>query len=309
MPAGTVLVAVGGVYQVELAGGEVIEAVLRGRLKRDAKADDRVVAGDDVRLSRQDDSWTIEGVEPRRSQLARRAPGTGRRRPKVIAANIDRIIIVFAAAHPEPNARMLDRLLVLAEANSLPALILLNKIELVGAAHADAFLAPYRAAGYGTLTASAATGSGVAELRALLCAARAGGGHVRSALTGPSGVGKSSLLNVVQPGLGLRIGAVSEAVHKGRHTTVAAQLIRLDCGGYVADTPGLREVGMWGIDNETLDHCFPEFRDYIGTCRYTRSCSHTHEPGCAVRAAVAAGIVSGPRYESYAALYGAPDEA
>jgi ribosome biogenesis GTPase len=289
-----VLGAVGGVYSVELAGGEHIEAVLRGRLKRDERSADRVVAGDEVRLARQDDRWIIEGVAPRRSQLARRAPGPGRRRPKVMVANVDRVVIVLAAARPDPNPRTLDRLLVLAEASALDALIVLNKADLVDDANAAAFLAPYRAAGYRTLVTSSLLGEGVAELRAELC-------HGRSVLTGPSGVGKSSLLNAVQPGLGLRIGEISPAVLKGRHTTVAARLIRLECGGYVADTPGLREVGMWGVEKSRLDHCFPELRPLLGHCRFD-NCSHTHEPACAVREAVTAGDVSGSRYDSYLVL-------
>ena len=301
-PAGTVLVAVGGVYQVELAEGGVIEAVLRGRLKRDAKADGRVVAGDDVTLALQEGTWTIESVEPRRSQLNRRAPGPGRPRPKAIAANIDRIILVFAAARPEPNPRTIDRLLVLAESNEIEALIVINKVDLADAATVAALLAPYRAAGYRTLSTSVVQQHGIDELRTLLCAGR-------SALTGPSGVGKSTLLNAIQPGLGLRMGAISESVGKGRHTTVAAQLIPLACGGYVADTPGLREVGLWDVDRENLDAYFPEFREHIGTCRYARSCSHTHEPGCAVLDAVAAGTLSPARYESYRLLYEEQGEA
>lgn len=304
MPTGTVLTAVGGVYTVELPSGEITEAVLRGRLKRNEKADDRVVAGDDVRLELQDDGrYVIASAEPRRSQLARRAPGTGRPRPKIIAANIDRVVIVFAAAHPEPNARMLDRFLVLAEANQLAPVIVLNKADLLAAGDAadPPLLAPYRAAGYRTLLASTKTGAGIEELRTLLC-------DGRSVLTGPSGVGKSSLLNTVQPGLGLRIGEVSEVVRKGKHTTVSARLIRLECGGYVADTPGLREVGMWGIEPGELAHCFPEFREHLDACRYTRSCSHTHEPGCGVREAVASGEISEARYQSYVALRTDPTE-
>lgn len=293
-PAGVVLLAVGGVYSVELPGGEHIEAVLRGRLKRNERSDDRVVAGDEVQLARQDDRWIIEGVTPRRSQLTRRAPGPGRRRPKVMVANVDRVVMVFAAARPEPNPRTLDRLLVLAEANSLDALIVLNKADLVDDATAAAFLSPYLAAGYRTLVTSSVLGQGLEELRATLC-------HGRSVLTGPSGVGKSSLLNAVQPGLGLRIGEISKAVFKGRHTTVAARLIRLECGGYVADTPGLREVGLWGVDRDQLDHCFPEFRPLLGHCHFD-NCSHTHEPACAVRDALAAGSLSAVRYESYVAL-------
>lgn len=302
MTTGTVLTAVGGVYSVELPAGEIIEAVLRGRLKRDERADDRVVAGDDVRLLLQDDRWIIESAEPRRSQLARRAPGPGRPRPKIIAANIDRVIIVFAAAHPEPNARMLDRFLVLAETNHLPPLIVLNKADLLEGDVDPPLLRPYRAAGYRTLLTSVKAGLGLDELRDALC-------HGRSALTGPSGVGKSSLLNAVQPGLGLRIGEVSEVVRKGKHTTVSARLIRLDCGGYVADTPGLREVGMWGVEPEELGDCFPEFRQLVDHCRFGSNCSHTHEPSCAVRSAVDAGEIASSRYESYVALHSGEDDS
>jgi ribosome biogenesis GTPase len=297
MPAGTVLNAVGGIYEVRLDDGLLIEAVLRGRLKRDAKSDGQVVAGDDVTLSLQDDgSYAIETVAPRRSQLARKAPGAGRSRQKVIAANLDQVVIVFATTKPEPNARMLDRFLILAEANDLRSLIILNKTDLVDEAVSRAFLEPYVNAGYDTMLTAAKSGAGIDELRARLCGAN-------SALTGPSGVGKSSLLNAVQPGLGLRIGEVSTAMNKGKHTTVSARLIPLECGGYVADTPGLKEVGMWGIEAEDLGSHFPEFRDLVDECRFNTSCSHIHEPKCAVRMAVEAGSVSPERYDSYRKLY------
>jgi ribosome biogenesis GTPase / thiamine phosphate phosphatase len=297
MPAGTVLNAVGGIYEVQLQDGTLIEAVLRGRLKRDEKSGGQVVAGDNVTLSLQEDGgFAIESIAPRRSQLARKAPGAGRARQKVIAANIDEIVIVFAATRPEPNARMLDRFLILAEANEVPALIILNKIDLVAERDARTFLEPYERAGYATLMTAAKSGLGVDDLRARLCGAN-------SALTGPSGVGKSSLLNAVQPGLGLRIGEVSAAMNKGTHTTVSARLIPLECGGFVADTPGLKEVGMWGIAAEDLSWHFPEFRALVDECRFGSSCSHIHEPKCAVRAAVETGAVAVERYESYSKLY------
>jgi ribosome biogenesis GTPase / thiamine phosphate phosphatase len=295
--AGTVLNAVGGIYEVQLDNGAFIEAVLRGRLKRDDKSGGQIVAGDVVTLSQQDNgSWAIETVHPRNSQFARKAPGAGRARQKVIAANIDQVVIVFAATRPEPNARMLDRFLILAEANEISAVIVLNKIDLVGEATAAAFLAPYARAGYATLMTAAKSGIGVDALRSLLCGAN-------SALAGPSGVGKSSLLNAVQPGLGLRIGAVSAAMNKGTHTTVSARLIPLECGGFVADTPGLKEVGMWGIEAEDLGAHFPEFRSLVDDCRFGSSCSHTHEPKCAVRLAVESGAIAPERYESYCKLY------
>src|SRR5690606_6248875 len=229
---------IGGTYEVETPDGEVVAATLRGRLKLEQRTGDRVVAGDRVELARQSDgSWTIESVAPRTSTLARRAPRGGRG-ARVIIANVDQVVVVFAAAQPEPRLRMLDRFLVLASANALPAIIVVNKVDLVERAELTARCGPYAAAGCPLCCTSVTDGAGIDELRERLCGRE-------SVLTGPSGVGKSSLLNAVQPGLGLRIGEVSKAVNKGRHTTVAAQLIPLECGGYVADTPGLRELGLW----------------------------------------------------------------
>ncbi|HEX6939124.1 MAG TPA: ribosome small subunit-dependent GTPase A [Longimicrobiales bacterium] len=288
--------AAGGVYEVELDDGGVVSATLRGRLKLEQRTGDRVVAGDRVEVLRHADGGaTIEAVEERRSELARRAPGQGARRAKVIVANVDRVVVVFAAAQPEPRLRMLDRFLVLAEANDLPAAIVVNKVDLVGLDEARRRFAAYEAADYPVLYTSAVEGVGIDAVRARLCGQT-------SVLTGPSGVGKSSLLNAIEPGLGLRTAEISAAVGKGRHTTVTAELIPLRCGGYVADTPGLREVGLWGIEPERLDECFPEFRPFLGECRFGHGCSHIHEPGCAVRAAVEAGTISRERYESYRAL-------
>ena len=291
---GTVLRAQGGVYEIETSEG-LIEASLRGRLKREERTGDKVVVGDVVELGRGSGSgaeaWTIEKVHDRRTVLARRAPGKAPR-AKVIVANVDQVLIVFAAANPAPHLRMLDRFLVIAEAAELRPLIVINKTDVEGEAAARALFAPYERAGYRMIFTAAKQGAGVDAVKEAIC------GQV-SALAGPSGVGKSSLLNVVQPGLGLRVAAVSEAVNKGRHTTVTAQLIPLECGGYVADTPGLREVGLWEIDKDQLHFYFPEFAPLLGECRYTSSCTHIHEPGCAIRAAVDAGDVDFGRYDSY----------
>jgi ribosome biogenesis GTPase / thiamine phosphate phosphatase len=294
---GLVRTAMGGVYEVELypgdAAGGVVEASLRGRLKQEQRTGDAVVVGDRVRVLRHDDGGhTIEAVEERTTELARRAPGrSGRHRAKVVVANVDQLVAVFAVTHPEPRLRMLDRFLVLAEANGLDGAIIANKVDL------DGDRAPFRVyeeVGYPVLYTSAATGAGVDGVRTLLR-------DRVSVLTGPSGAGKSSLLNAMQPGLSLRVGEVSDAVGKGRHTTVSSVLIPLEGGGYVADTPGLRELGLWGVEPEALDACFPEMRPYLGGCQF-RSCTHTHEPGCAVREAVESGEVSTERYESYVVL-------
>lgn len=290
----------GGVYAVETDDGTV-EARLRGRLKREQRRGERVVVGDRVEVERTDDEdWAIERVYERRTALVRRAPGKAPR-PKVIAANVDQVVIVFAVARPAPHLRMLDRFLVLAEASDLEATIVVNKVDLTGMEEARSRFARYEAIGYPLLFTAAATGIGVAALEAALC-------DRTSALTGPSGVGKSSLLNAIQPGLALRVASVSDAVQKGQHTTVNAQLIPLDCGGYVADTPGLRELGLWDVAAAELDRCFPEFATFLQRCRFAASCTHTHEPGCGVQDAVRSGEVHGARYDSYVRMLSGGDE-
>lgn len=290
---GRVVETVGGVYTVELEDGRSVNASLRGRLKLEQRTGDRVVVGDVVMVAAGDEgSATIEGVEPRASQLARRAPGRNARKAKVIVANAEQVVVVFAAASPEPRLRMLDRFLLLGETNDLQARIVINKIEL--APDRDVLTSALRAYAdhYPILYTSTKTGEGMAEFKALVC------GH-ESVVTGPSGVGKSSLLNTLEPGLALRVGAISEAINKGQHTTVSARLIRLGCGGHIVDTPGLRELGLWGVDLDTLDQSFPEFRNFLGTCRFANSCTHTHEPGCAVHEAAESGVISADRYQSY----------
>jgi ribosome biogenesis GTPase len=302
MLTGTVRRAQGGLYEVETPDG-VIEAVLRGRLKREQRTGEKVVVGDRVDVQREgtgeEEAWTIENVHERTTVLARKAPGKAPR-AKAIVANVDQVLVVFAAAKPDPHLRMLDRFLVIAESSDIAPLIIVNKVDLTGIDAARAIFAHYERAGYKVMYTAAKAGLGVAEMGEALC------GRL-SALTGPSGVGKSSLLNAVQPGLGLRVAAISEAVNKGRHTTVTAQLIPLECGGWVADTPGLRELGLWEIDRDQLHFYFPEFENLLDDCRYP-GCTHTHEPGCAVRAAVDAGQIHPGRYDSYRRMYAGEQE-
>ena len=290
-----VLQGTGGVWQVRTEGGETRSVSMRGRLKKESGDAIKLAVGDDVVLGRdeRDSTWAITGIEPRRSKLARRAPG-GARGERVIAANIDQVIIVFAAANPEPHPRMLDRFLVIAEGNDLRARIIINKIDLVDADATRERFADYTRAGYPLHFTSVKRGDGLEEVRDTLA-------NRVSVLSGPSGVGKSSLMNTLFPGLNLRVGEISESVNKGRHTTVGAMLHPLPGGGAVVDTPGLREVGMWGLDPDALDLCFPELRPYLNNCRF-RDCTHAVEPGCAVRAALEAGEVSAARWESYLKL-------
>ena len=285
---------------------------LRGRLKqRRADAEmrtDLAAVGDRVSISvLPDGTGMIEEVAPRVRVLSRRAPGgrgrTGRRdeagTEQIIVANPDQAVIVFAAAQPDPHLRMLDRFLVTTESSQLPAVIVANKVDVAGLEAAQALFGLYEGLGYPVLYTSAVTGAGVEALRA------ATNGKL-SVLTGPSGVGKSSLLNALQPGLGLQAKAISQATFKGRHTTVYSELLPLEGGGWIADTPGIRSLGLWDLEPEELDGYFVEIKPLVDQCLYN-DCTHTHEPGCAVRAAVAEGRVAQSRYESYVKMRAGDD--
>ncbi len=296
-----VLGGTGGVWRTLDENGVTREVSLRGRPKQTGKGGGgeplKLAVGDEVIIEQSDrgDAWAIAEILPRRSRLARRAPGT-EYRERVVVANVDQVLVVFAAAAPEPHPRMLDRFLVIAAANDIPARVVINKIDLASEDDVRARFAAYERAGYPLHPTSIITGSGLDSLAAAL--------HGRTtAISGPSGVGKSSLLNAIYPGFDLRVGEISRSVNKGRHTTVGASMHPLPDpeGGFVVDTPGLREVGIWELDPRELDECFIEFRPYIEQCRFA-DCVHRAEPGCAVRDAVAANELSGDRYDSYLRL-------
>jgi len=300
MPMGTVYATGGGVYHVVLDGGAAVDAGLRGRIKQEARTGDRVVIGDRVRVEDIDGTLVIEEVEPRTRQVVRKGPGG--RGAKAVAANLETLVALVAARAPDPRADAIDRLLMIAEANELRGVLVLNKIELDGAREVAEPLAElYRRAGYPVYLVSAKSGEGLEGLREELC-------RGTSALIGPSGSGKSTVLNALEPGLGLRTGELSRRGERGRHTTVSARLIPLECGGLVADTPGFGDVGVWGVEADQIQYCFPEFRALVDQCRFRR-CSHVHEPGCAVLEALAEGQVAKSRWDSYVTLRGEALEA
>jgi ribosome biogenesis GTPase len=326
-----------GSYTV-LAGGRLISCTLAARLQKPPKgpkaglktrdrhgrvaspgnnraeieASSLVVVGDIVRLEEtQGGAGKIVEVLPRRNKLARKSAvpmPSARPFEQVIVANVDQVVPVFAAAEPAPKWNMLDRYLVSAESAGLAALICITKLDLARAqdevTQGDLWSAVdvYRRSGYPVILTSAVTGEGLDALKTAL------GGRI-SVFLGKSGVGKTSLLNALQPGLGLRVNEVSQVTGKGKHTTTHLEMFPLEFGsrngdacGAIVDTPGVREFGLWDLDEDDLAQYFPEMRPYIGQCKFGLGCAHDEEPGCAVRRAVTAGEISPRRYQSYLRL-------
>ncbi len=284
------MASAGGVYEVDTLGG-LVYALLRGRLKLEARKGDKVVVGDIVELAPESGGrYTIERVARRRTRLVRRS--LEGRQYKIVAANLHRQIVVAAAADPPPVPEVIDRMAVMGEAGGLEVRLVLNKVDLSQGLQAVRTIGKeYRAAGYPVLFTSTVNQTGIAELARLL-------GTRHSVLTGPSGVGKSSLLNQIDPSLDLRTAPVGARSRAGRHVTVSSRLIPLAGGGYVADTPGFTDVGLAGISADALADHFIEFREHARACRF-RNCLHRREPGCEVRQNVASGKISIRRYRSY----------
>ncbi len=307
---GIVIRASAGNYTVFHEGREVL-CTLRGNLKKElvmtesASRAPRVVQAKRKRLTNPvavgDTVWfhfttghqgVITEVEPRRSAVVRFIPRT--KEVQVIVANIDLLLVVFAVLEPRLDPWQLDRFLVAAYANGLTPVIVANKCDLPIEPQTEHHLQVYARCGYEVIRVSAERGDNIDRLRDRLRG-------LIAAVCGPSGVGKSSILNALQPGLGLKVGQVGEVTHKGRHTTTLAQLFRLGEDSWIADTPGMRNFELWAVDAETIWQAFPEIRPYLGECRFP-DCQHDTEPDCAVKEAVEAGEIDRRRYESALAL-------
>lgn len=299
---GVVIRAFGKFFNVQLTNRPVVLlSTVRGSLKRHRRHSDLVAVGDRVLVTDVGEGeGRIESVLPRTRVLARPAR-LSTDTEQVILANPDQALFVFSLHNPEPHRRMLDRFLLLAASQDLPAAIAINKVDL-DPAGADAALDRFAdyTRHYTLFPVSVKTGQGIDAIRAWL------EGKV-TVVAGPSGVGKSSLLNRLHPGLQRLVGEVSEATGKGRHTTIAAEIQQLAPGTFIADTPGMRSLTMDAIPGDDLPSLFPEFGGMLGECRYA-DCRHLTEPGCSIRDAVDAGEIARERYESYAALRrGEPD--
>ncbi len=298
---GLVIKAHSGFFTVHTNEGHNHICKAAGRLTKGRHKEDALAVGDHVEFeivqSEGFATGRIIAVQPRGRSLSRKDPIVSVKKNRdirqIIVANVDLVVFVFACAQPDFHPRMLDRYLVGAETQQLPVIIIANKTDLVGMPAAHKMFSEYERIGYEVLYASASSGEGIAQVRERLR------GRI-SVLTGKSGVGKSSLLNALQPGLELEVGRVSDTWLKGKHTTVVPELVELD-GGWIADTPGIRGYAIWDVEAEVLDEGYREIAAHIGGCIFS-DCTHLHERGCSVRAAIERGEISRDRYESYVKL-------
>lgn len=289
---GLIIKAQSGFFTVETRLGLVV-CQLRGKLKQGKATGDIAAIGDKVHITvLEDGSGVIEEVDERKQAIVRLDPRPQGEYQQVLLANADQAVFVFACAHPDPKLRMLDRFLVIAEKQGIHPIIVANKIDLVK--DAKQIFGLYESIGYRVIYTSTKSSAGIDELHETLK-------DKISALAGPSGAGKSSLLNAIQPGLGLAVNEISTAMGKGRHTTVTRQMFPLMNGGYVADTPGWKSLALWDTEPEELEAYFPELRDLVQGCQFS-DCTHTHEPKCAVLAAVKDGRVHPERFDSFLRL-------
>jgi ribosome biogenesis GTPase len=294
---GLIIKAQSGFFTVETRLGFVV-CQLRGKLKQGKATGDIAAVGDKVRITvSADGSGAIEEVEERERAIVRLDPRPQGDYQQVLLANADQAVFVFACAHPDPRLKMLDRFLVIAEKQKIPAVIIANKIDLVD--DPGEIFGLYETIGYRVLYTSTKTNTGIEELKSILA------GKI-SAFAGPSGAGKSSLLNALQPGLGLAVNEISKTMDKGKHTTVTRQLFPLEAGGYIADTPGWKSLALWDTEPEEIDAYFPELRELVQHCQFS-DCTHTHEPNCAVLLALNEGKIHRERYDSYLKLRAGKD--
>ena len=289
--SGVVVRATGSWYEV-LSGGERYQCRIRGKLRlKGVRSTNPVVVGDEVQcLTDEQGSHDIIDITPRRNYVIRRASNLSKE-SHIIAANIDQALLLVTLRQPETALEFVDRFLVTCEAYKIPVVILLAKIDLQDEEEVAFFRSVYEPIGYRVVEVSAVTGEGVEEVHDLLVGRT-------TLLSGNSGVGKSTLVQRIDPSLDIRTGDISESHHKGRHTTTFSTMYPLSEGGALIDTPGIKGFGLIDIEEEELWHYFPEMMHYGRECRFY-NCTHTHEPGCAVVAALEEGAISELRYESY----------
>lgn len=280
---GKIIKGIAGFYYV-YADGRVYECKAKGVFRKDHR---KPLVGDDVELDVLDEEkalGNISAILPRRSELIRPA-----------VANVDQALVIFAIVKPQPNFNLLDRFLIMMERQGLPCIICFNKLDIDGEGQGERYRAVYESCGYQTLLVSAGNGQGVEELKGLLKGKT-------TTVAGPSGVGKSSLVNCFQNNIRMQTGSISEKIDRGKHTTRHSEFIVVAEDTYILDTPGFSSLGLFDLTKENLADCYPEFARYEKYCKFA-GCSHVSEPVCGVRDAVEAGEIPRMRYENYKLLY------
>lgn len=296
MPLGRVIKSTGSWYDVRNDDGEVVQCRLRGKIRLDGlRTTNPVAVGDWVNFERERDKDTcvIDKIMPRTNVIVRKSVNLSKE-SHVIASNVDQAILVATIAQPRTSTGFIDRFTVTAEAYHIPVVIVFNKCDLYNDeqnAAAEELMRVYNGIGYQSFVISAKTGYNCDRLKTIMK-------DKISMFSGHSGVGKSALVNRLDPDLDIRVGEISEVHEKGKHTTTFAQMYELGFGGYIIDTPGIKEFALFDMEKETLAQRFPEMRALMHDCRFN-NCTHLHEPHCAIKTAVEEGVIADWRYENY----------
>lgn len=296
MPIGRVIKSTGSWYDVRNDAGDVVQCRLRGKIRLDGlRTTNPVAVGDLVNFEQERDKETcvIDKILPRTNVIVRKSVNLSKE-SHIIAANVDQAILVATIAQPRTSTGFIDRFTVTAEAYHIPVVIVFNKCDLYNEeqnAVAEELMRVYNSIGYQSFVISAKTGENCDRLKAIMK-------DKLSMFSGHSGVGKSALVNRLDPGLDIRVGEISEVHEKGKHTTTFAQMYELNFGGYIIDTPGIKEFALFDMEKETLAQRFPEMRALMHDCHFN-NCTHLHEPHCAIKNAVEQGVIADWRYENY----------
>ena len=296
MPIGRVIKSTGSWYDVRNDAGEVVLCRLRGKIRLDGlRTTNPVAVGDLVNYEKERDKDTcvIDRILPRTNVIVRKSVNLSKE-SHIIASNVDQAILVATIAQPRTSTGFIDRFTVTAEAYHIPVIIVFNKCDIYDDeqnAMAEKLMKVYNAIGYESFVISAKTGQNCDRLKAIMKGKM-------SMFSGHSGVGKSALVNRLDPNLNIRVGEISEVHEKGKHTTTFAQMYELGFGGYIIDTPGIKEFALYDMEKETLAQRFPEMRALMHECRFN-NCTHLHEPHCAIKNAVEQGLIADWRYENY----------
>ena len=296
MPLGRVIKSTGSWYDVRNDAGEVVQCRLRGKIRLDGLRTTNPVAGGDwvnFEKERDKDTCVIDKIMPRTNVIVRKSVNLSKE-SHIIASNVDQAILVATIAQPRTSTGFIDRFTVTAEAYHIPVVIVFNKCDLYNDeqnAAAEELMRVYNGIGYQSFVISAKTGYNCDRLKTIMK-------DKLSMFSGHSGVGKSALVNRLDPELDIRVGEISEVHEKGKHTTTFAQMYELGFGGYIIDTPGIKEFALFDMEKETLAQRFPEMRALMHDCRFS-NCTHLHEPHCAIKTAVEQGVIADWRYENY----------